>query len=119
MPPKALPTRKSTVKDGGRRMGHFLPGGVCCFLGTEAHARKREVQHGSILTNLNSFGGRGITPHQLKLSRNSNDRSDSSVRSSDSFKVTRRDLMIVGATAIAARAAPAVLWSSQSICQPI
>jgi xanthine dehydrogenase YagT iron-sulfur-binding subunit len=44
----------------------------------------------------------------LKLSRNSNDRSDSSVRSSDSFKVTRRDLMIVGATAIAARAAPAV-----------
>jgi hypothetical protein len=59
MPPKALPTRKSTVKDGGRRMGHFLPGGVCCFLGTEAHARKREVQHGSILTNLNSFGGRG------------------------------------------------------------
>jgi hypothetical protein len=55
----------------------------------------------------------------LKLSRNSNDRSDSSVRSSDSFKVTRRDLMIVGATAIAARAAPAVLWSSQSICQPI
>ena len=28
------------------------------------------------------------------------------MRSSDSFKVTRRDLMIVGAAAIAARAAP-------------
>jgi xanthine dehydrogenase YagT iron-sulfur-binding subunit len=44
----------------------------------------------------------------LTLSRNSNDRSDSSVRSSESLKVTRRDLMIVGATAIAAHAAPAV-----------
>jgi xanthine dehydrogenase YagT iron-sulfur-binding subunit len=44
----------------------------------------------------------------LKLSPNSNDPSDLSVSSSDSFKVTRRDLMIVGATAIAARAAPAV-----------
>ena len=30
------------------------------------------------------------------------------MRSSDSFQVTRRDLMIVGATAIAAHAAPAV-----------
>ena len=30
------------------------------------------------------------------------------MRSSDSFKVTRRDLMIVGATTIAARAAPAI-----------
>jgi xanthine dehydrogenase YagT iron-sulfur-binding subunit len=44
----------------------------------------------------------------LKLSLNSNDPSDLSVSSSDSFKVSRRDLMIVGATAIAARAAPAV-----------
>jgi hypothetical protein len=33
-------------------------------------------------------------------------------RSSDSFTVNRRDLMIVGATAIAARAAPAVAWNS-------
>jgi xanthine dehydrogenase YagT iron-sulfur-binding subunit len=44
----------------------------------------------------------------LKRSRNPNDRRDLSVRSSDSFQVTRRDLMIVGATAIAAHAAPAV-----------
>jgi hypothetical protein len=55
----ALPTCKSTVKDGDRRVGHFLPGGVNSFSGAEANARKREVQHGSILTNLNSFGGRG------------------------------------------------------------
>jgi xanthine dehydrogenase YagT iron-sulfur-binding subunit len=41
----------------------------------------------------------------LKLS---SDESDSSVSSSESFKVTRRDLIIVGATAIAAHAAPAV-----------
>jgi hypothetical protein len=55
----ALPTRKSTVKDGGRRMGHSLPGGVRCFLGAKANARKREVRQGSIETNLSLFDGRG------------------------------------------------------------
>jgi xanthine dehydrogenase YagT iron-sulfur-binding subunit len=47
-------------------------------------------------------------PGPVDASRNLDDPSDLSVSSSESFKVTRRDLMIVGATAIAAHAAPAV-----------
>jgi hypothetical protein len=64
------------------------------------HARKREVRQGSIEANLSLFDGCGeITPAPLKRSRNPTDRRDLSVRRSDSFQVTRRDLMIVGATA--------------------
>ena len=66
------------------------------------------MQPGSIEPNLSLFGAEADNTGPLEALRNLDDPSDLSVSSSNCFKVTRLDLMIVGAMAIAARAAPAV-----------
>ena len=65
------------------------------------------MQPGSIEPNLSLFGAEADNTGPLEALRNLDDPSDLSVSSSNCFKVTRLDLMIVGAMAIAARAAPA------------